>query len=116
MRTNLKPFIRMAKQYASQMGEKSQEVQHQTRNRKLATQAKEKMVNGFIDQLPGGGILKRVVESQHISPDELFAVIQDQNFIKGIKVIIDTFGGIVQKVTGRESETEKQQSKLPMMQ
>jgi hypothetical protein len=111
MRTNLKPFIRMAKQFASQMGTKSQEVQHETRNLKLAKQAKQKFVNGAIQELPMGGLLKKIMDSQHISSDEVFAVLQDQNFIKGIKVIINTFSGIADRITGKgESEQGKEQN------
>jgi len=101
----------MAKQFASQMGTKSQVVQHDARNVKLAKVAKQKFVDGAIQELPMGGLLKKIMDSQHISSDELFAVLQDQNFIKGIKVIINTFGGIIEKITGKgESEQGKQQS------
>ena len=115
-RLNIKPLLKMARQFASNMGLKSQEVQHTTRNKKLAQAAKQKVANAAIEELPMGGILKRIIDRANISPDEIFALIQDQEFIKGIKVIIGAFGGVVEKITGKGSEEKKLDQNMAILQ
>lgn len=109
-RMNLTPYIRMAKQFASQMGLKSQAVQHDRATVQLAKQAKAKVAKAAIESLPMGGILGRILEKAQVSPEEIFALIQDQNFMKGVQVIINTFSGIVEKVTGKEEKDVNQTS------
>jgi 3-oxoacyl-[acyl-carrier-protein] synthase III len=112
IKMNLKPYVRMAKQFASQMGLQSQKVQHQKANVELVKQAKAKVTKAAIDSLDMGGILSKILDKAGISPEEIFALIQDQDFMKGVKVIIDTFGGIVGKVTGKGGEKQAGQSEL----
>lgn len=104
IRLNIQPYIRMAKAYASQMGTKSQQVQHSTRQKQLATEAKRKVADAAIDELPMGGVLKRVIEKAGLSGEEIFSLIQDQDFMKGVQVIIGTFSGAIQKITGKSEE------------
>ena len=112
-RMNLQPYIRMAKQFASQMGMKSQAVQHEAKMKVMQKEAKAKVAHAAIESLPMGGILGRIIEKAGISPDEIFALLQDADFIKGIKVLLETFGGIKDKILGKEG-TEKETSKSNM--
>jgi hypothetical protein len=116
IKMNLKPYVRMAKQFASQMGLNSQKVQHDKRTKEMATAAKAKVTAAAIDTLPMGGILKQVLSKAQVTPDEIFALLQDPNFMKGVKVMIDTFGGIYQKITGAGKEPEKQIDSVPNFQ
>jgi hypothetical protein len=113
IRMNLKPYVRMAKQFASQMGTKSQEVQHNTANIKLAKTAKAKVTKAAIESLPMGGVLAQILAKAQVSPDEIFALMQDANFMKGVQVIINTFGGIAGKIMGKDKEeTQNTQNQL----
>lgn len=103
---NLKPYIRMAKQFASSMGMKSQVVQHDAKMKVMQKEAKAKVAKAAINALPMGGILGKIIDKAGISPEEIFALLQDQDFIKGIKVLIDTFGGI-KDVILRKDKTEE---------
>ena len=100
---NLKPIITMAKQAASMLGQQSQKVQADSRTVKLRKQAKEKVVKGAIEQLPGGSMLQKIVESQGISPDELFSLATDENFVKGIAFILKQFGSLTGAIAGKLS-------------
>jgi hypothetical protein len=108
IRMNLKPYVRMAKQFASQMGLKSQVVQHQKANVELVKTAKAKVTQAAIESLPMGGILQSILAKAHVTPEEIFALIQDQDFMKGVQVIIGTFSGIIGKVTGKGEKDENQ--------
>ena len=101
-----KPLIRFAKQYMSHLGVKSQEVQHEHRAVIRQKETKEKLAKGFVKELPFGGTLQRVMEAQGISGEEIFEVVQDEKFMKGVMVIINTFGNIVGKVTGKKEGEE----------
>jgi len=103
-RYNLKPFIRMAKQFASQNGIKSQQTQHQTRMTAQNKQTKTKLAKGLVETLPFGGTLQKIMESQGISGEEIFNVMQEPNFVKGIMVIVDAFGGVASRLTGKPKE------------
>lgn len=109
---NLKPYVRMAKQFASQMGLQSQKVQHQKANVILVKNAKAKVAQAAIESLPMGGILQSILAKAHVTPEEIFALIQDADFMKGVQVIIGTFSGIIGKVTGKEKEETGHQSEL----
>jgi len=111
IKAGLQPYIRMAKQFASQMGLKSQAVQHEAKQKVMAKEAKAKVARAAVDSLPGGGMLGKIIERAGVTPDEIFALLQDQDFIRGIKVLMDTFSGVVQKITGKGESEQKQ---LPM--
>ena len=103
----------MARQFASAMGQQSQVVQHERKNVKLAAEAKVKVLDAAIETLPMGGILKQVLLKAQVSPDEIFALMQDQNFMKGVQVIIKTFSGVIDKISGKDKEeTVMQQTNL----
>ena len=107
---NLKPYIRMAKQFASHMGVRSQVVQHDAKMKVMQKEAKAKVAHAAIDALPMGGILGKIIDKAGISPDEIFALLQDQDFIKGIKVLVETFGGIKDAILRKDKpEKETQQ-------
>lgn len=107
------PYVRMARQFASAMGQQSQVVQHERKNVKLAAEAKVKVLDAAIETLPMGGILKQVLLKAQVSPDEIFALMQDQNFMKGVQVIIKTFSGVIDKISGKDKEeTVMQQTNL----
>jgi hypothetical protein len=75
--------------------------------------AKEKAMKGAINTLPGGGILRAILEKSGLTGEEMFALMQDQDFLKGIKVIIDTFSGvggfIKEKITGEKAGNQEYQ-------
>ena len=104
---NLAPFVRMAKQFASQNGLKSQVVQHATRQKEQNKETKEKFVKGAIQSLPMGQLLQNVMDSQGISGEEIFGLLQDQDFMKGIMVMVNTFGGVVKKLSGKSGDKEE---------
>ncbi|MCJ7559269.1 hypothetical protein MUO79_01460 [Candidatus Bathyarchaeota archaeon] len=103
------PYVRMARQFASQMGMKSQVVQHDTRMKVMQKEAKAKVAKAAIESLPMGGILGKIIDKAGISPEEIFALLQDQDFIKGIKVLMDTFSGVVGKITGKDKTEDQTQ-------
>lgn len=104
----LKPLLVMGRRFASSMGQESQAVQHTAKLKQTQKIAKEKAMKGAVDSLPGGGILRAILEKSGLTGEEMFALMQDQDFLKGIKVIIDTFSGVgafvKEKVTGQKSE------------
>lgn len=113
IKLKLKPIIRMAQQAASMMGTTSQQVQHTAKLKATQKVAKEKAMKGAIQSLPGGSILQTILTKSGLSPEEMFALMQDQDFLKGIKTIIDTFQGaagfIKEKVTGEKVGAEENQ-------
>jgi len=106
---NLTPYIRLAKQMASQLGMKGQASKHDTRMKAIQKEAKAKVAGAAISALPMGGMLGKIIEKAGISPEEIFALLQDQDFIKGIKVLMDTFGGVVGKITGKDGGKGEEQ-------
>ena len=106
----LQRYLRMASQYASMMGQKSGEVRHNRVVKRMNVQTKKKIADAAIEELPGGEILKRVISRANISPDEIFNLIQDENFMKGVVIIIKTFGGFMNKITGKGEEKSGEQN------
>ena len=94
----------MGKQFASINGFKSQKVQHQRAAVAMNTNTKKKIADAAISELPLGGLLQRIIEKAGISPNEIFGLIQDENFMKGVMVIMNLFGGVVGKVTGKDEK------------
>lgn len=96
----LSRFIRLGKQFASSMGTQSQVVQHDRKFKALQQGAKEKVMKGAIASLPGGSFIEAALAKAQISPDEIFALMQDENFVKGLLKIKDTVGGLIGKISG----------------
>ena len=92
------------------MGQKSGEVRHNRVVKRMNVQTKKKIADAAIEELPGGEILKRVISRANISPDEIFNLIQDENFMKGVVIIIKTFGGFMNKITGKGEEKSGEQN------
>jgi len=108
----LGPVLRMGKAWAGQMGTKSQQVQHAAKMKVMQTEAKAKVAKAAVEALPMGGILGKIIDKAGISPEEIFALLQDQDFIKGIKVLLDTFGGIKDAILKKEKPEESQFSQF----
>lgn len=107
MKLNIKPLIAMARRFASSMGEKSGQVRTTKKNQVIVARTKQKIVDGAIETLPLGNVLKGIMERQGISAEEIFVTLQDENFIKGIQVLIKTFSGLAGKITGRTDKNEQ---------
>lgn len=108
-------LIGMAKNYASILGEKSGESRRGAKNKILVKGAKEKVINGMIEQLPLGGLLKKIMEDKGVSAEEIFALIQDEDFMKGVKAILGMFGAVADKITGHDSVAKPAVNELPYM-
>ena len=107
---NLKPLITFAKAYAGQMGMRSGESKRKVKNAVLAKGAKAKVTAAAIEELPGGGLIKKIIEKAGVSPEEIFALLTDSEFMAGIQVMVKTFGGVVEKLTGKDKEAQADHS------
>jgi Sec-independent protein translocase protein TatA len=101
-----KGAMQAVKQFRTMMGERSQVVQHTAKQRQLAAVGKQKMTKAAIETLPMGGAIQSMIDKAGITPDELWATLQDEEFLKGIMVIYRAFGGLIGKITGHEGKKE----------
>jgi hypothetical protein len=101
---NLHPFIRFAKQYAGILGAKGGASKRDVKLRAKNTVTETKLLDGLIAQIPMGGAIKAIMEKQGLSGLDVFDALQDENFVKGVKVLYSAFGGIVGKFQGKPAE------------
>lgn len=108
--TGINRLLPAVKQMYSMMGQHSQANRRDARQIILAKQGREKMTRAAIETLPMGNAIQKMIEKSGITPDELWATLQDENFIKGVKVIYSTFGSLFEKITGRGEEKKEEGS------
>lgn len=82
---------RMASAYASMMGQKSGVVRRGKRTKKLNAEAKEKIADGLLKEIPFGGKIKE----WGLTPDHLFSLLADKEFISGIAVLYNTTKSVI---------------------
>lgn len=105
MKLGLSKYMRLASAGASALGHKSGEVRHMRKVAAMNEGTKKRITDAAIQELPMGAVLQRVIERAGISPTEIFNLLQDQDFMKGVMVMINTFGGVVSRITGKGEKT-----------
>lgn len=106
-RMNLKPLIQSARQFRTILGEHSQKIQHDRKQVIKNKVTETKLLDGLIQSLPMGNAIKSVMEQKGLNGIDVFEALQDENFVKGIMVLYKTFGGLIQKITGKEDKAEQ---------
>ena len=85
----------MGKRFASSMGSASGEAKHYKQTIQLQNSAKEKIVHNGMKALPFGEQLEPFIAKMGLTNDEVFALLQNQDFVKGIMTIIQMGGNVV---------------------
>jgi len=102
---------KFAKMYMSHLGEKSQVAQHNARQKIIAKEAKDKMAKAALEEVP---LLGRIADRAGVNGEEIFALLQDQEFMKGMGVIVDIGDGLLKRLKG--VETKKPENNQPNQQ
>ena len=97
-------IISMASKWARHMGKASGAARQETAQAKHLASGQAKIVDTLATQIPGAaGLLK----TSGVSDNEAWALITDQNTLKGLKVLMDTFGGAAKWLTDRADKPKK---------
>ena len=101
----LSKVAKFAKMYMSHLGVKSQEAQHTAKQKELAAGAKDKMAKAAMEEVP---LLGRIAERAGVSGEEIFAVLQDKEFLNGMGVIVDIGDSLIKRLRGTGEEKPKE--------
>jgi hypothetical protein len=103
-RSNLKPLISMGRRFAASMGEKSGESKRAAKLTKTQVEARGKVTTGIIDQLP----FKDQIRKMGLTDEQIIALLQDEDFMKGLmvasKTISGLFGSLKGAITGNKED------------
>ena len=103
----LQRYMRLAQQGATMLGQRSGEVRGKRAVQRQNIQTKTKLATAAFDELPFGGLLKRLVDRAGVTGDELWNLLQDENFIKGLEVLAELGGGLLGKLSKLTSKSDE---------
>ncbi len=108
----------MASNWAQYMGEKSGQVRQGKAQSKHLASGQTKILDTIASQVPGAA---SILKTSGVSDDEAWALITDPNTMKGIKVIMETLGGVTKFIekagdkTGKKKSSRKGTGSVPLL-
>ena len=93
-------IIGMASKYASYLGTISGEISTKRKQKRITAESRVKLLEALAENVPFASKIIGYLREQGTSDAELFSMMTDPDALRGIKAISDTFGGVVEGITG----------------
>jgi len=107
-------YMPIVKQYMTSLSEKGAESRQKKTIAKARVTGKTKIMNNIGSVIPQAGVVLDILKGLGLSQNEAFAVLTDESFVKGIMVMVQTFGGSIQKLSEfLGKKTSSKSSKTP---
>jgi hypothetical protein len=88
-------IIGMAGKYGAIMGKKSGEVRAEKATARMQSEGKGKLLEAVASEVPFANRIITYLREQGSTDQELFAMMTDPDALRGIKVLSETFGGLM---------------------